>query len=510
MCKRNHYTQTNGPMIAELDYKPTEPVVRVKYLCGGESCTYKGTIVDLIDHVQGQHVSHKSLVCKRCRREHESLALFISHLGGKSCRRNTSDEDSGGGRAISSDLLQQPVDTLSSPYHETSSPSTDTTLRLPTATDQTEASCPTTEMGRGVARTGQQFLLSSTMQASSMAQSDALPDVSLNCPDSPGRTYPSLPKRPAGKLRTKSGRGPIGARATADREAVELDSTSVDSRPFSVRPTHRSPPQKGREAAVIDVNSSDTESATLKSASKDGRQQKVDPFCARWTDLAGSEATKFFFKCIISSCKVTSNNAMEFFVHLISHACEDLLNLPCIYCESTFDASDAMALHMTEEHGRRTYQCGWCIYRAAAEWLPMLHLRLSRADKEALSYNCDCTDAAVDSLPQDELGLTDYHRGVTGCNFGSFNLPCFEQHYKSNHKGTNMTGYLRSTCDVVLETVDALDKRCTVHGLNTAQCTYCRHGTATFREMPTHLSDSHADDYQLNFFIRTPWERRRF
>ncbi|XP_064483836.1 uncharacterized protein LOC135396669 [Ornithodoros turicata] len=257
---------------------------------------------------------------------------------------------------------------------------------------------------------------------------------------------------------------------------------------------------------VIDISSDSSDEETsgaelLKSTVKE------KPFCANLRPgLVGPEALKPFFKCVIEDCTFTATEVKEFAIHLASHPTSDLSGLRCIYCGQKFDVINEMVSHMASKHGRRVYQCGWCVYRAAARPLLMLHLRFSHDGCEPVLYKCDQLDYSVDPAPE-PIKPADYRCSVKNCKFSCFSSQRFAHHYKRHH--SDAVVFHCPNCDSELRSRDSLIEHLVVHGLNTVQCVYCLCGTKTFQEMLKHICDNHAD-CELNFLIRTQQERTNY
>ncbi|CAN7999804.1 unnamed protein product, partial [Ixodes hexagonus] len=226
-------------------------------------------------------------------------------------------------------------------------------------------------------------------------------------------------------------------------------------------------------------------------------------------DLVGSRALKPFFKCVLGDCKFTTNELQPFVDHLTAHTVKELGTLMCIYCGQKCEAIAALLQHMVTAHGRRCYQCGWCLYRSTFLIHLRVHLHHFHPEKEARFFKCQniVPESPSKRFASQCVTLTHYWCSVPGCGYKHLDPHAFEWHLTNEHPRTRQ--YQCKICDVMVGSAKDLVRHCVEHNMDVVQCVYCHHSEPSYEEMLWHLATYH-QDHRLRLFIRTKEQRVTF
>ncbi|XP_023240677.1 zinc finger protein 62-like [Centruroides sculpturatus] len=212
-----------------------------------------------------------------------------------------------------------------------------------------------------------------------------------------------------------------------------------------------------------------------------------------------------FYKCMVKDCSFASNSNTNFIFHLSKHS--NIAYFKCVYCLREFSAGITLVNHMTQEHGKRIYQCSQCFYRASRKLYVQIHQQIHHGKHsleviickpvELLQSKNECIDSDYSTYAKP------FHCSIGSCYFVTYDSLDFKKHNELNHKFVDMypCSYCKSSCF----SISSLIKHHHLHGINNYQCTYCLFGSSTKIEMLFHLSLHHAD-MPVNVYVRSSYE----
>ncbi|XP_016839024.1 uncharacterized protein LOC100121415 isoform X2 [Nasonia vitripennis] len=207
------------------------------------------------------------------------------------------------------------------------------------------------------------------------------------------------------------------------------------------------------------------------------------------------------FKCMGRDCCFTTSTEQAFHKHLRIHE-DDAGNkgnneqpkdyFKCAYCYIDCKSYDELMFHLKKQHIFCRYCCKYCFYRAFAYSYVEIHQKTFHQMKKVhiLVVSEELVQMPPPSKRLERKQIIKPYVCVHECNKYFFIPEAFVLHLNMHHANIQ-SNFRCHLCLTTVPTVDNLIEHYKQHGYFKYHCMYCTHGSASMKELHSHLSSAH-------------------
>ncbi|CRK89766.1 CLUMA_CG003372, isoform A [Clunio marinus] len=212
------------------------------------------------------------------------------------------------------------------------------------------------------------------------------------------------------------------------------------------------------------------------------------------------------YKCMGSSCSLTTNNPKTFTNHLSEHKIShnsDIGNFgSCAYCSFKTFLPKKLVIHIESKHSTSKFSCSKCFFRAISKQHVLWHYEvfheLNANTKQLMVLECigSGENDINDEINNIRLNLAEHVPPIicASCKNKSFNKSAFITHLIEKHPDWKSWKNRCKKCHEDVDSQNIFQHLETCHQIFRFQCAFCVYGCEELKEIRYHLMNFHSNE----------------